>query len=195
MLPWWKYRDLAAVRCRFLTGLELLLCPLGQRTALAPPPLLRRTLFLPIFPTQAQLSEMMMPSLLLRVSLPYHGGRALQAFSCWWIFLGYLFFVYSLPALRSSLFLALRATVTMRLRAALALRSLNLNQKRTVRTLKLWQEAVLRIRIILIRIRIRIQDVKKFVTDPDPGWTLIRIRIQQKRPKYQENLQKVYEKR
>ena len=29
--------------------------------------------------------------------------------------------------------------------------------------------AVWRIRIILIQIRIRIQDVKKFVTDPDPG--------------------------
>ena len=58
--------------------------------------------------------------------------------------------------------------------------------------------AVWRIRIILIQIRI--QDVKKFVTDPDPGRTLIRIRIQaktiriwiqQKRTKYQENLQKV----
>ena len=33
-----------------------------------------------------------------------------------------------------------------------------------------------------------------FDTDPDPGKT-IRIRIQQKRSKYQENLQKVYEKR
>ena len=54
---------------------------------------------------------------------------------------------------------------------------------------------VWRIRIILIRIRI--QDVKKFV--PDPGWTLIRIRIQaktiririqQNRTEYQENLKK-----
>ena len=39
--------------------------------------------------------------------------------------------------------------------------------------------AVWRIRIILIRIRT--QDVKKFVADPDPGRTLIRIRIQAKR--------------
>ena len=64
---------------------------------------------------------------------------------------------------------------------------------------------VMQIRIILIRIWMRIQDVKKFVTDkdPDPRWTLIqiriqktkRIRIQQKRTMYQENLQKVYEKR
>ena len=65
----------------------------------------------------------------------------------------------------------------------------------------------MRIRIILIRIQIRIQDVKKFVTDPDPGRTLIRIwiwiqaktiriliRIQQKRTKYQENLLKVMKK-
>ena len=37
-------------------------------------------------------------------------------------------------------------------------------------------------------VRIRIQDVKKFVTDPDPGRILIRIRIQQKRIEYQENL-------
>ena len=35
------------------------------------------------------------------------------------------------------------------------------------------RSAVWRIRISLIRIRI--QDVKKFVTDPDPGRTLIRI--------------------
>ena len=57
--------------------------------------------------------------------------------------------------------------------------------------------AVWQIRIILIRIRIQMQDVKKFVTDPDPGGTLIRIRIQgktiririqQQRTKYQENL-------
>ena len=65
---------------------------------------------------------------------------------------------------------------------------------------------VMQIRIILIRIWMRIQDVKKFVTDkdPDPRWTLIqiriqektkRIRIQQKRTMYQENLQKVYKKR
>ena len=60
---------------------------------------------------------------------------------------------------------------------------------------KLQKAAVWRIRIILIRIRI--QEVKKFVTDPDPGQTLIRIRIQaktiwirnqQKKAKYQENL-------
>ena len=74
------------------------------------------------------------------------------------------------------------------------------------RTNQRWWSAVLGIRIILIRFRI--QDVKKFVTDPDPEWTLIRIRIQektiririqektiqfriqQKRPKYQENIQK-----
>ena len=79
------------------------------------------------------------------------------------------------------------------------------------RTNQRWWSAVLGIRIILIRFRI--QDVKKFGTDldPDPEWTLIRIqiqektiriqektirfRIQQKRPKYQENIQKVYEKR
>ena len=38
---------------------------------------------------------------------------------------------------------------------------------------------VRRIHIILIWIQIQIQDVKKFVTDPDPdpGRTLIRIRI------------------
>ena len=33
------------------------------------------------------------------------------------------------------------------------------------------------LRICIILIQIRIQDVKKFVTDPDPGQTLIRIRI------------------
>ena len=55
--------------------------------------------------------------------------------------------------------------------------------------------AVWWIRIILIWIRI--QDVKKKITDPDPGQTLIwiriqvkmiRIQIQLKRTKYQENL-------
>ena len=51
---------------------------------------------------------------------------------------------------------------------------------------------MLRIRIILIRIRI--QDVKKFVTDPDPGKNDTDP-DPEKRPKYQENLQKVYEKR
>ena len=55
------------------------------------------------------------------------------------------------------------------------------------------------LRICIILIQIRIQDVKKFVTDPDPGQTLIRIRIriqakmiririQEKRNKYQDIL-------
>ena len=34
--------------------------------------------------------------------------------------------------------------------------------------------------IHIILIRIRIQDVKKFVADPEPGLTLVRIRIQAK---------------